>query len=69
MTVFLMLQRKRRVQLAAASVLVVAGFVFLVYQTSPLVVLNFFNWRMGTLLDFWSDPSLATSGRWRTGGV
>lgn len=63
-TVFLILQRKLRLQIAAASVSVVAGFVFLVYQMSPLVVLNFFNWRMGTLLEFWSDPNLATSGRW-----
>jgi len=63
-TVFLILQRKLRLQIAAASVCVVAGFVFLVYQMSPLVVLNFFNWRMGTLLEFWSDPNLATSGRW-----
>lgn len=64
MTVFLILQRKLRLQVAAASACVVAGFVFLVYQISPLVVLNFFNWRMGTLLEFWSDPNLATSGRW-----
>jgi len=63
-TVFLILQRKLRFQIAAASVCVVAGFVFLVYQISPLVVLNFFDWRMGTLLEFWSDPNLATSGRW-----
>jgi hypothetical protein len=64
LTVFLILQRKLRVQFAAAFLLVVAGFVFLVYQISPLVVFNFFDWRMGTLLDFWSDPNLATSGRW-----
>jgi len=63
-TVFLILRRKLRLQIAAASVCVVAGFVFLVYQVSPFVVLNFFNWRMGTLLEFWSDPNLATSGRW-----
>jgi len=67
-TVFLILQRKLRLQLAAASILLVAGFVFLVYQVSPLVVLNFFNWRMGTLLEFWSDPNLATSGRWESWG-
>jgi O-antigen ligase len=66
MTVFLMLQRKLRFHLAAAATLLVAGFVFLVYQISPLVVVNFFNWRMGTLLEFWSDPNLATSGRWES---
>jgi O-antigen ligase len=65
-TVFLVLQRKLRLELAAASIFVVAGFVLLVYQISPLVVLNFFNWRMGTLLEFWSDPNLATSGRWES---
>ena len=64
MTVFLILQRRLRFRRAAASVLLVAGFVFLVYQISPLVVINFFNWRMGTLLEFWNDPNLATSGRW-----
>jgi hypothetical protein len=63
-TVFLILRQKLRLRIVAASVCVVAGFVFLVYQMSPLVVLNFFNWRMGTLLEFWSDPNLATSGRW-----
>lgn len=65
-TVFLLLQRKLRVAVATASISVVAGFVFLIYQVSPLVVLNFFNWRMGTLLEFWSDPNLATSGRWES---
>jgi O-antigen ligase len=64
MTVFLALQRKPRLQLAAASILAVGGFVFLVYQFSPLLVHDFFSWRMGTLLEFWSDPNLATSGRW-----
>ena len=63
-TVFLILQRRLRWRLAVATTLVMAGFVFLVYQVSPSVVLNFFNWRMGTLLEFWSDPNLATSGRW-----
>lgn len=62
--VFLILQRRLRWRLAVAAILVMAGFVFLVYQVSPSVVLNFFNWRMGTLLEFWSDPNLATSGRW-----
>jgi O-antigen ligase len=68
MAVFLILRRKFRFRLAAASILVVPVFVFLVYQLSPLVVLNFFNWRMGTLLEFWSDPNLATSGRWENWG-
>ncbi len=63
-TVFLILQQKHPLRLAAATILVVAGFVFVVYQISPLVVLNFFDWRMGSLLEFWSDPNLATSGRW-----
>jgi len=66
MTVFLILRRKLQLRLAAASLLVVPAFVYLVYQISPLVVLNFFNWRMGTLLEFWSDPNLATSGRWES---
>lgn len=65
-TVFLLLQRKLRVAVATACISVVAGFVFLIYQVSPLVVLNFFNWRMGTLLEFLSDPNLATSGRWES---
>ena len=68
MAVFLILRRKFRFRLAAASILAVSVFVFLVYQLSPLVVLNFFNWRMGTLLEFWSDPNLATSGRWESWG-
>jgi O-antigen ligase len=65
-TVFLLLQKRLRLAVAAASISVVAGFVFLIYQVSPLVVLNFFNWRMGTLLEFLSDPNLATSGRWES---
>jgi O-antigen ligase len=64
MTVFLALGGKRRLRLSVAAMLVVAGFVYLVYSVSPAVVTNFFHWRMGTLLEFWSDPNLATSGRW-----
>lgn len=67
-TVFLMLRRRLRLRLVVAAALVMAGFVFLFYQVSPAVVLHFFNWRMGTLFEFWSDPNLATSGRWESWG-
>src|SRR5439155_8284190 len=41
-------------------------FGFLFYMVSPEVVLNFFQWRLGNLLNLVSDPNFATSGRWET---
>ncbi|MCI0423393.1 MAG: O-antigen ligase family protein, partial [Acidobacteria bacterium] len=61
---FLVLQQQLRPRVLIALSVVVGGFVLLVYQFSPDVVANFFNWRLGTLADLWDDPNSATSGRW-----
>ncbi|PYV89792.1 MAG: hypothetical protein DMG05_12660 [Acidobacteria bacterium] len=64
--VFLMFQQKRRLRFATRVILLIGSFVFLIYLVSPEIVLNFFQWRLGTLLELWSDPNFATSGRWET---
>lgn len=65
-TVFLMLQQKLRLRFATLVILLIGSFVFLVYLVSPEIVLNFFQWRLGNLLDLWTDPNFASSGRWET---
>jgi O-antigen ligase len=65
-TVFLILQNAPRFRRTAGLVAVLVAVVYLLYQVSPAVVANFFEWRLANLLEFWSDPSFATSGRWET---
>ena len=62
--VFLVCQKVIRFRQVAALLALVATLVFLLYQVSPEIVANFFEWRLANLLEFWSDPSFATSGRW-----
>jgi O-antigen ligase len=65
-TVFLALQRALQIRRLAALLVLMAAFGLLLYQVSPGVVANFFEWRLANLLEFWNDPSFATSGRWET---
>lgn len=64
----LLLQPKNTARLLGMISFLMGGFVFLIYQISPEVVLNFFDWRLGALSEIWSDPNFATSGRWETWG-
>ncbi len=63
-SVFLILQRQLKVWNCLFVCFMFGGFILMVYQFSQDVVVNFFNWRLGTLIDFWQDPNTATSGRW-----
>jgi O-antigen ligase len=63
-TVFLMFQQKLRLRFATLVILLIGIFVFLVYLVSPEIALNFFQFRLGTLLNLMTDPNFATSGRW-----
>ena len=65
---FLILQRTLQIRKLAALLVLTVIFGFLLYQVSPQVVANFFEWRVANLLEFWNDPSFATSGRWETWG-
>ena len=64
--VFLYFQKELRFRRVTSLLALLATLVFLLYQVSPRIVANFFEWRLGNLLEFWSDPSFATSGRWET---
>jgi O-antigen ligase len=64
--VFLVCQRAFQIRRLAALFVLLTALVFLLYQVSPQVVTNFFEWRLANLLEFWSDPGFATSGRWET---
>jgi O-antigen ligase len=64
--VFLVCQRAFQIRRLAALLILMAALAFLLYQVSPQVVTNFFDWRLANLLEFWNDPSFATSGRWET---
>src|SRR5262245_25172175 len=63
---FLVLQRTLQIRKLAALLLLTAILGLLLHQVSPQVVTNFFEWRLANLLEFWSNPSFATSGRWET---
>jgi hypothetical protein len=64
--VFLVCQKGLRFRGVAGLLALLVTFVFLLYQVSPGIVANFFEWRLANLLEFWSDPAFATSGRWET---
>lgn len=62
--VFILLQRKIRFNAVILLILLTGGFLFLFYRLSPELIFNFFDRRLGALMEFWSDPNLASSGRW-----
>jgi hypothetical protein len=62
--VFSCLQKKKPIALIFFALLLAGGFLFMVYLISPDIFMNFFNWRLWSLLDFWHDPNFASSGRW-----
>lgn len=64
--VFLLLQRRFKLRLLLSATLVSGVFLFLIYEWSPDLVTNFFQLRLGALLELWSKPNEATSGRWQT---
>jgi len=64
--VFLIFENALRFRRIAGLLAVLVAVVYLLYQVSPAIVANFFEWRLANLLEFWSDPSFATSGRWET---
>jgi O-antigen ligase len=64
--VFLVCQKAIRFRRVAGLLALVASLLVLLYQVSPEIVANFFEWRLANLFEFWSDPSFATSGRWET---
>jgi O-antigen ligase len=66
MAIFLLMQRKFQLRSVAYVVLLIGGFILLVFQFSPEIASNFFSWRLGALSELWSDPNFATSGRWET---
>ena len=63
--VFLLLQRRFKLRLLFSAIIVSGVFLFLIYQGSPDLVTNFFERRLGPLLELWSNPNEATSGRWQ----
>jgi O-antigen ligase len=48
------------------AILLTGLFLLSVYFWFPELVTNFFERRLGTLLEFWKYPDAATSGRWET---
>jgi O-antigen ligase len=66
LAVFLWVQRKLQVRSVICVILLIGGFIFLVFLFSPEIASNFFSWRLGALSELWSDPNFATSGRWET---
>jgi O-antigen ligase len=64
--VFLLLQRRFKLRLFLSAVILSTVFLFLLYQWSPDLVTNFAERRLGPLLELWSNPNEATSGRWQT---
>jgi O-antigen ligase len=64
--VFLLLQRRFKLRLLLSAFIVSGVFLFLIYQWSPDLVTNFSERRLGPLLELWSNPNEATSGRWQT---
>ena len=63
---FMILQRKIRLRLAVRLIPLLGGLLLILYHLAPQIVSNFFEWRLGNLLEFWSDPNFASSGRWET---
>jgi len=64
--VFLVCQKAIQIRRLAALLALLTALGFVLYEVSPQVVANFFEWRLANLLEFWNDPSFATSGRWET---
>jgi hypothetical protein len=64
--ILLLLRRQFKLRILFCLVVILGGFILLVYQLSPDVVVNFFSWRLGNLAEFWDDPDTATSGRWES---
>jgi O-antigen ligase len=64
--VFLLLQRRFKLRLLISAILVSGVFLFLIYEWSPDLLTHSFEHRLGPLLEFWSNPNEATSGRWET---
>ncbi len=64
--IFLLLQRGSKFRLAITAILLTGLFLLSVYLWFPELVTNFFERRLGTLVEFWKYPDAATSGRWET---
>ncbi len=64
--VFLLLQPRFKLRLLLSAILISGAFLFLIYQWSPDLMTNLIERRLGPLLELWSNPNEASSGRWQT---
>ncbi len=62
--VFFCLERKVSFKRIFYALLPIAGFLGTIYFISPSIFMNFFDWRLWSMLQFWNDPNFASSGRW-----
>ncbi|HVN79117.1 MAG TPA: O-antigen ligase family protein, partial [Terriglobia bacterium] len=64
--IFFFLQRGFKFRLPILAILLSGIFLVSLYLWYPELVTNFFEKRLGGLLEFWKYPDAATSGRWET---
>jgi hypothetical protein len=62
--VYFWLQREKSFKLLSYALVPILGIMGIIFIISPAVFMNFFDWRLWSMLQFWDDPNFASSGRW-----